>query len=153
VTTEGSFGTIFDLIIGASRVDNFSAVDLRDENTIGSIIAASSRLSGSLDVQSSIHLPFVVDLVLSPDNVGTLNVPSQPSLDVGSYVTRYINGALRLLHNVADFNGDGGVDSDDVSLFFALWDVSDIRADLTGDGGVDSDDVIFFFGLWDRGGR
>ncbi|MFZ4574217.1 MAG: GC-type dockerin domain-anchored protein [Phycisphaerales bacterium] len=50
-----------------------------------------------------------------------------------------------------DFNNDGGVDGDDVIVFFALWDVSDVQADMNDDGGVDGDDVILFFFLWDSG--
>jgi hypothetical protein len=38
-----------------------------------------------------------------------------------------------------------------VILFFALWDGGDFGADFNGDGGVDGDDVIDFFGRWDSG--
>jgi hypothetical protein len=51
----------------------------------------------------------------------------------------------------ADWNGDGGVDGDDVILFFQQWDQNDEAADFTGDGAVDGDDVIGFFGRWDVG--
>lgn len=51
----------------------------------------------------------------------------------------------------ADFNGDGGVDGDDVIRFFESWDVGDIGADFNRDGSVDGDDVIGFFGGWDSG--
>ncbi|MFZ4576544.1 MAG: GC-type dockerin domain-anchored protein, partial [Phycisphaerales bacterium] len=51
----------------------------------------------------------------------------------------------------ADMDGSGGVDSDDVIVFFGLWDVGNVAADFTGEGGVDSDDVIEFFGRWDSG--
>jgi hypothetical protein len=51
----------------------------------------------------------------------------------------------------ADINGDEGVDGDDVILFFAYWDASDLRADFNGDEGVDGDDVIAFFAAWDAG--
>jgi hypothetical protein len=80
-------------------------------------------------------------------------VTTQPTLTIGSFVARVQGNSLRLLHNVADFNGDRGVDADDVIAYFAAWDSGELIADLNGDGGVDSDDVIFFFGLWDLGGR
>ncbi|MFZ4576717.1 MAG: GC-type dockerin domain-anchored protein, partial [Phycisphaerales bacterium] len=51
----------------------------------------------------------------------------------------------------ADFNGDGGVDGDDVIGFFQLWDSGDPGADFNRDGGVDGDDVIGFFERWDAG--
>jgi hypothetical protein len=52
---------------------------------------------------------------------------------------------------VTDLDCSGGVDGDDVILFFAAWDLGDPAADLTGDGGVDGDDVIDFFARWDAG--
>jgi hypothetical protein len=52
---------------------------------------------------------------------------------------------------IADFNGDGGIDSDDVIGFFGAWDAGNPDADFNGDFGVDSDDVIGFFARWDRG--
>ncbi len=51
----------------------------------------------------------------------------------------------------ADYNGDDGVDGDDVIAYFADWDAGVIGADFNGDGGVDGDDVIEFFGRWDSG--
>jgi hypothetical protein len=52
---------------------------------------------------------------------------------------------------LADFTLDGGVDGDDVILYFSLWDANDVRADVTEDGGVDGDDVIAYFARWDAG--
>lgn len=49
----------------------------------------------------------------------------------------------------ADWNGDGGVDGDDVIAFFAEWDNG--SGDYNGDGGTDGDDVIAFFEDWDAG--
>ncbi|MFZ4574691.1 MAG: GC-type dockerin domain-anchored protein [Phycisphaerales bacterium] len=51
----------------------------------------------------------------------------------------------------ADYNGDTGVDGDDVIAYFADWDAGLIGADFNGDGGVDGDDVIAFFARWDSG--
>ncbi len=49
----------------------------------------------------------------------------------------------------SDWNGDGGVDGDDVIAFFADWDAN--GADVNGDGGTDGDDIIAFFAGWDAG--
>jgi hypothetical protein len=49
----------------------------------------------------------------------------------------------------SDWNGDGGVDGDDVIAFFADWDAN--AADVNGDGGTDGDDIIAFFAGWDAG--
>ncbi|MFZ4572790.1 MAG: immunoglobulin domain-containing protein, partial [Phycisphaerales bacterium] len=52
----------------------------------------------------------------------------------------------------ADYDASGGIDSDDVIVFFTDWDGGDACADVDGSGGVDSDDVIAFFTAWDGGG-
>jgi hypothetical protein len=51
----------------------------------------------------------------------------------------------------ADFNSDGGVDSDDVISFFGAWDTGAPAADFNADGVVDGDDMIDFFAAWDVG--
>ena len=62
-----------------------------------------------------------------------------------------IINALAALNGVcpADVNADGGVDGDDVIVFFARWDAN--QADFDGSGGTDGDDVIAFFARWDAG--
>jgi hypothetical protein len=52
----------------------------------------------------------------------------------------------------ADFNQDGGVDGDDVSVFFAAWETGDASADTNLDGGIDGSDVDVFFRMWEAGG-
>jgi len=52
---------------------------------------------------------------------------------------------------VADFNGDGAVDTRDVVAFLNAWAGGDSRADVTGDGEVDSRDVIAFLNHWTSG--
>jgi hypothetical protein len=49
----------------------------------------------------------------------------------------------------ADVDNSGGVDGDDVIIFFALWDQN--LMDFNGDGGTDGDDIIAFFARWDSG--
>lgn len=51
----------------------------------------------------------------------------------------------------ADFDEDGDIDSDDTSVFFTLYDSSNVSADLDGDGDVDSDDVLAFFDRFEVG--
>lgn len=55
------------------------------------------------------------------------------------------------LTDPGDYNGDGGVDGDDIIAYFADWDASNPAADFNFDGGVDGDDVIAFFTEWDNG--
>jgi hypothetical protein len=47
----------------------------------------------------------------------------------------------------ADVDNSGGVDGDDVIVFFGLWDQN--LMDFNGDGGTDGDDIIAFFARWD----
>ncbi|MFZ4575119.1 MAG: GC-type dockerin domain-anchored protein, partial [Phycisphaerales bacterium] len=74
------------------------------------------------------------------DRAGTPR-PSGAGFDAGGY-----ERACR-----ADVTRDGGVDGDDVVLFFAWFDSADTRANFDGSQGVDGDDVIIFFGSWDAG--
>jgi hypothetical protein len=52
---------------------------------------------------------------------------------------------------VADFNGDGMVDSRDVIAFLNSWAAGDGAADANGDGAIDTRDVILFLNLWAAG--
>lgn len=72
---------------------------------------------------------------------------------VAGYASTTGNFNLRYLQSgcLADFNGDGTVDGDDVIGFFAAWDGAAPAADMNGDGTVDGDDVIIFFARWDAG--
>lgn len=52
---------------------------------------------------------------------------------------------------IADFNGSGGVDGDDVAAFFISWVASDFETDVNANGGVDGGDVETFFIAWAAG--
>lgn len=52
---------------------------------------------------------------------------------------------------VADFNGDGNVDTRDVLSFLNAWTTGDSSADINGDGSVDTRDVLAFLNLWTAG--
>jgi len=51
----------------------------------------------------------------------------------------------------SDFNGDGGIDGNDVTSFFISWENSMADADVNRDGGVDGGDIQVFFELWEAG--
>jgi len=51
----------------------------------------------------------------------------------------------------ADINMDGSVDSDDILIFFFLWENGDLGADVNFDGVVDSDDIVEFFSHFEAG--
>ena len=51
----------------------------------------------------------------------------------------------------ADFNGDGGVDGDDLGAFLEAYYDGSPWADVNYNGGVDSSDVEAFYDLWSNG--
>jgi subtilisin family serine protease len=52
---------------------------------------------------------------------------------------------------IADFNGDGEVNTQDVLAFLNAWNDGDSSADINGDGEVNTQDVLEFLNLWNIG--
>ncbi|HZW09746.1 MAG TPA: GC-type dockerin domain-anchored protein [Phycisphaerales bacterium] len=52
---------------------------------------------------------------------------------------------------VADFNGDGTVNTQDVLAFLNAWNAGDGSADINGDGTINTQDVLAFLNLWNAG--
>jgi len=52
---------------------------------------------------------------------------------------------------IADFNGDGDVNTQDVLVFLNAWNAGDGSADINGDGNVNTQDVLVFLNLWNAG--
>ncbi|HZW09743.1 MAG TPA: zinc-dependent metalloprotease family protein [Phycisphaerales bacterium] len=52
---------------------------------------------------------------------------------------------------VADFNGDGAVNTQDVLAFLNAWNAGDSSADINGDGTINTQDVLAFLNLWNAG--
>ena len=52
---------------------------------------------------------------------------------------------------IADFNGDGTVNTQDVLAFLNAWTSGDSSADINGDGTVNTQDVLAFLNLWTAG--
>jgi subtilisin family serine protease len=52
---------------------------------------------------------------------------------------------------VADFNGDGAVDTLDVLAFLNAWNAGNSAADIDGDGDTDTLDVLAFLNAWNAG--
>jgi len=51
----------------------------------------------------------------------------------------------------ADYNGDGGINGDDVPAFFVDWESAAPCSDVNQDGGIDGADVEAFFDVWEAG--
>ncbi|HZW08740.1 MAG TPA: GC-type dockerin domain-anchored protein [Phycisphaerales bacterium] len=52
---------------------------------------------------------------------------------------------------IADFNGDGDIDTRDVLAFLNAWNANDPQSDANGDGVIDTRDVLAFLNLWNAG--
>ncbi|MBK7403781.1 MAG: hypothetical protein IPJ41_03890 [Phycisphaerales bacterium] len=52
---------------------------------------------------------------------------------------------------VADFNGDGTVNTQDVLAFLNAWNAGDSAADINGDGSINTQDVLAYLNLWTAG--
>jgi hypothetical protein len=52
---------------------------------------------------------------------------------------------------VADFNGDGAVNTQDVLAFLNAWNAGDPSADINGDGTINTQDVLAYLNLWNIG--
>ncbi|MBK7403348.1 MAG: hypothetical protein IPJ41_01620 [Phycisphaerales bacterium] len=52
---------------------------------------------------------------------------------------------------VADFNGDGNVNTQDVLAFLNAWNAGSSSADINGDGNVNTQDVLAYLNLWNVG--
>lgn len=103
---------------------------------IGAIAAGARGFACWIDFDDEMVGCFATDTTLSP------NV--QP---VYSLLRNAAQAAIRAGCR-ADFNQDGGIDGEDVTVFFDAWTEGFRNADINRDGGVDGSDVERFFDLW-----
>lgn len=67
-------------------------------------------------------------------------------VDVAAGVQAALDGAC-----VADWNGDGTVNTQDVLAFLNAWTAGDSTADINNDGTVNTQDVLAFLNAWTAG--
>jgi hypothetical protein len=151
--------------LSVGTAPGFTSHPANQSGATGDTIVLSAAASGSptytwsQDGNPVSNGPTGSGSTISGATSGTLTITNAQPSDGGSYVATATNGCGNAPSNAAtveigcpaDFNGDGGVDGDDVIGFFAAWDINDIAADFNNDGSVDGDDVIGFFGNWDTG--
>jgi len=139
-----------------------TTADMKNATTIGCIDArGTASLSGSMVISSSTGfdpakeaLPnFTAVLVRGSVVTGYFRSTAQPSVEIGAYLWINTGNSLELWHNIADFNGDGGVDGGDLESFLTSWELGLPINDINGDGGVDGADLEAFVTIWQRGGR
>lgn len=151
-TTESGRTTILRATAGRGYA-GVSVQWFRNGNPVANGPGGASPAGGTVSGASA-PLP-------SPSNGSpvTLTITNTQPSDAGHYTATFSNScgsttsiaATLTITCSADFNHDGGVDSDDVIDFFSAWDAGNIAADFNHDAGVDSDDVIGFFERWDAG--
>ena len=75
------------------------------------------------------------------DTTSPLDLPSCVSTTIG---LRSLDDMLAEIVCRADMDGDGDIDSDDTTVFTALFNANDPRADFTGDGTFNNSDINAF---------
>ena len=134
----------------ASEISNDYAEDAK-----ASFHVAYRQAAGDLGIP---HLSLYYDLV---GGTGCMNAhltgevtESRTHPSTGFDVERMVSQLERLsaVPCMADFNQDGGVDGQDVQVFFDDWEHGRSRSDVNLDGGVDGSDVVAFFAAWEAGG-
>ena len=165
----GDFDMTLGFYDGSSAVVRLSAPDwFGDQNPAAPALGvAAQRQLGTFTGSDSVDLANdgvdlnVVEAIVSTASlrdggIGEFSGKRLASISFGNrsnFTAGYavIASTLRDPGCPADYDGSGGVDSDDTIAFFADWDAGLIGADYTGEGGVDADDVIEFFARWDSG--
>ncbi len=127
------------------------------ENPAGThpFVVIDQRFEGT-QVISGITVTFAFDLEAGIDAANNTyfsitNVTLSPAFLVGSMT--FTSGTMTVTRTtppcLADWDGSGGVDGDDIGTFFADWQAG--NADIDGSGGTDGDDITFFFARWQAG--
>ena len=88
----------------------------------------------------------LMDTAIDRGDAGPDNTYGAGFLDAWGAVQAALDAAC-----VADFNGDGSVNTLDVLAFLAAWAAGDGRADINQDGEVDTLDVLAFLNAWNSG--
>lgn len=158
-----------------------TAADWRDNNILGGVLGLPGG-SGTITISredspaESITVPVIRGAFRTPGHPTWFGVirngafqVNRPGIinfmitaDNGRAITerRFVGygnfgGKHKFLFNfpcAADFNQDGGINSEDTATFFAAWESGESAADINLDGGVDGDDVSRFYELWEAGG-
>jgi hypothetical protein len=137
-------------------------LDIMGGGRMGSVVGLGSVLfNGRLNIISSTGFDpseatepnFTAVLFTGSSLSGSFGQVDVISVSFGSYLFVNTGSSFELWHNVADYNGDGGVDGTDLETFFVVWASGNSAGDINGDGGVDGADLEAFLGLWSAGGR
>lgn len=107
---------------------------------------------GSLLEQSRFDSGSTSDLTwdLEIDGNDTLYVAAQSAFQLTSWDYTVVKVPTRDAC-IADFNGDGAVNTQDVLAFLNAWNSGDPRADINGDGAINTQDVLAYLNLWNTG--
>jgi hypothetical protein len=129
-------------LVGYSYSADFPGTD--DQYTV-----LTSRISADGSTLDYIHARFS----------GSCNAGH--GITVGGDGAVYLTGAVNVPADIyvvklegqclADFNGDGATNTQDVLAFLNAWAAGDSSADINGDGTVNTQDVLAFLNLWAAG--
>lgn len=148
-------------LVANSQGDYAAAVPFRPGTAPGKLaVLVNSRVALSVGQQldGGGHIAHLYrEIALTPRASGELRVLVRADVvlpgatDPVQAVVAWTGVVPTLGTCVADYDGSGGVDGDDIIAYFADWDATVMEADLDCSSGVDGDDIILFFQHWDLG--
>jgi len=146
--TQTSTGTLVLDLFGAGSYGQIAA-------SVGVVMGGAIRVTNSLgfDPSNDREYFYTALLLQAPSMSGSFASFAAPSLLAGSFMWTAAAHSFELWHNIADYNGDGGVDGNDLEGFLAAWATGALYGDINCDGGTDGNDIEVFFRLWEMGGR
>lgn len=159
VETRGTAGTDLRFIAQWNNVPQYGQTDA---NTFQAVLFEN----GTIEFRYLAISAFTdVDATVGTENIDGTAAISTPASLIGSGTTKVLaytgggpicgGGNQCLWQNdgcFPDYDNNGGIDGDDIVVFFADWDAGLTCSDIDGSGGVDSDDVILYFSAWDASG-
>ena len=110
-------------------------------NGVASMIWAADPTLTNLEVEQ-----ILFETCKDLGNAGNDSYWGWGRVDVGAGVEAAADGAC-----VADWNGDGSVNTQDVLAFLNDWSAGNAAADINGDGSVNTQDVLMFLNAWATG--
>ncbi|MFZ4574269.1 MAG: hypothetical protein ACOYN0_07710 [Phycisphaerales bacterium] len=130
-----------------SNVGHASSVEVKFDN--GAWTPVLSWNTGNKTTTADENIVLAIN---NPDSANTVQFRFNDA-ESGWWAITEINitGQVGTPACIGDYDGNGGVDGDDVIAFFGDWDNGLEAADVDGQNGVDGDDVILFFARWDAG--
>ena len=155
---NGGLGARIDYPSGGVGVGDLAAGDLDGDGDLD--LVAVNEDSANMSVMANngaggFGAAQILTLGANPSHVAIGDLGGSSAMDIvatsrdSNFTTVYLNDAAD--DCVADFNGDGNVNTQDVLSFLNAWNAGSGTADINGDGNINTQDVLAFLNLWNAG--